>query len=42
MDPKNQNEYSNVADLMKEQGVSRNLADLWNKECELNQFKQGG
>ena len=30
------NEYSTLADLMKEQGVSNDLADYWDKECELN------
>ena len=29
-------EYSTLADLMKEQGVSTDLADYWYKECELN------
>ena len=28
-------EYSTLADLMKEQGLSTDLADYWNKECEL-------
>ena len=41
MDLKNQNEYPTLADLMKEQGVSSNLADYWDKECELNPSKQG-
>ena len=30
------NEYPTLKDLMKEQGVSTDLADYWNKECELN------
>ena len=29
-------EYSTLADLMKEQGVSTDLADYWDKECALN------
>ena len=29
-------EYLTLADLMKEQGVSTDLADYWDKECELN------
>ena len=32
----NAKEYSTLADLMKEQGVSTDLANYWNKECELN------
>ena len=32
----NAKEYSTLADLMKEQGVSTDSADYWNKECELN------
>ena len=32
----NVKEYSTLADLMKEQGVSTDLADYWDKECELN------
>ena len=32
----NGDEYLTLADLMKEQGVSTDLADYWNKECELN------
>ena len=34
--PDNAKEYSTLADLMKEQGVSTDLADYWYKECELN------
>ena len=29
-------EYLNLADLMKEKGGSNDLADYWDKECELN------
>ena len=32
----NAKEYSNLADLMKEQGISTDLADYRDKECELN------
>ena len=32
----NSKEYSTLADLMKEQGVSTDLANYWDKECELN------
>ena len=32
----NQDEYLTLADLMKEQGLSTDLADYWDKECELN------
>ena len=32
----NANEYSTLADLMKELGVSTDLADYWDKECEDN------
>ncbi len=32
----NVKEYSTLADLMKEQGVSTDLANYWDKECELN------
>ena len=32
----NAKEYSTLADLMKEQGISTDLADYWDKECELN------
>ena len=28
-------EYPTLKDLMKEQGVSTDLADYWDKECEL-------
>ena len=29
-------EYPTLADLMKEQGVSNNYADYWDKECSDN------
>ena len=32
----NSDEYLTLADLMKEQGVSTDLADYWDKECDLN------
>ena len=32
----NSAEYLTLADLMKEQGVSTDLDDYWDKECELN------
>ena len=32
----NAKKYSTLADLMREQGVSTDLADYWDKECELN------
>ena len=32
----NAKEYSTLADLMREQGVSTDLADYWDKECESN------
>ena len=32
----NADEYLTLADLMKDQGVSNDLADYWDKECELN------
>ena len=35
----NPKEYSTLADLMKEQGFSTDLADYWDKECELNPSK---
>ena len=38
-DPDNAKEYSTLADLMKEQGVSTDLANYWDKECELNPSK---
>ena len=38
-DLENNDEYLTLADLMKEQGVSTDLADYWDKECELNPSK---
>ena len=35
-DLNNSDIYLTLADLMKEQGVSTDLADYWDKECELN------
>ena len=32
----NSDKYLTLADLMKEQGISIDLADYWDKECELN------
>ena len=32
----NAKDYSTLADLMKEKGISTDLADYWKKECELN------
>ena len=32
----NTKDYSTLKDLMKEQGVSTDLSDYWDKECELN------
>ena len=32
----NSDEYFTLADLIKEQGVSNDFADYWDKECELN------
>ena len=29
-------EYPTLKDLMKEQGISTDLADHWDKECEVN------
>ena len=37
----NAKEYSTLAELMKEQGDSTNLADYWDNECESNQSNQG-
>ena len=34
-------EYPILKDLMKEQGVSTDLSDYWDKECELNPSNQG-
>ena len=32
----NAKDYPTLKDLMKEQGVSTDLSDYWDKECELN------
>ena len=32
----NSDEYLTLADLMKEQRLPTDLADYWDKECELN------
>ena len=32
----NANEYSTLKELVKEQGISTDLSDYWDKECELN------
>ena len=32
----NTNEYSTLRELIQEQGVSTDLSDYWDKECELN------
>ena len=32
----NAKDYSTLKDLIKEQGLSTDLADYWDKECELN------
>ena len=32
----NAKDYSTLKDLMKEQGVSTDISDYWDKECELN------
>ena len=32
----NSDEYLTLADLITEQGVSTDIADYWDKECELN------
>ena len=36
----NTKDYSTLKDLMKEQGVSTDLSDYWDKECELNPSDQ--
>ena len=38
----NAKEYSTLAELMKEQGVSTDLSDYWEKECELNPSDPSG
>ena len=35
-DPDSENEYVTLKDLMEDQGISTDLADYWDKECELN------
>ena len=32
----NSDEYLTLAEVIKEQGVSTDIADYWDKECELN------
>ena len=32
----NANEYSTLKELIHEQGISTDLSDYWDKECELN------
>ena len=32
----NSDEYLTFANLIKEQGVSTDITDYWDKECELN------
>ena len=34
-------EYPTLKDLMKEQGISTDLADYWDKECEVNPSNPG-
>ena len=36
IDLDNSDEYLTLADQMTEHGVSTDLADYWDKECELN------
>ena len=36
----NSDEYLTLADLMREQGGSTDLADYWDKECKLNPSNQ--
>ena len=36
IDLDNAKEYSTLADLMKEQGISTDLADYWDKKSEFN------
>ena len=38
----NAKEYSTLTDLIKEQGISTDLADYWDKECELNPSNSNG
>ena len=37
----NANEYTTLADLIKDQCLSTNLADYWDKDCELNTSNKG-
>jgi len=32
----NANDYSNLKELIQEKKISTDLADYWDKECELN------
>ena len=32
----NANEYSTLKELIQEKGISTDLSDYWEKECELN------
>ncbi|MBW3051570.1 virion host shutoff-like protein, partial [Prochlorococcus marinus str. MU1416] len=32
----NRKEYSTLKELIHEKGISSDLADYWDKECELN------
>ena len=32
----NKKEYSTLKELIHEQGISKDLSDYWDKECELN------
>ena len=32
----NAKDYSTLRDLVEEQGISTDLSDYWDKECELN------
>ncbi len=32
----NANDYSTLKELVEEQGISTDLSDYWDKECELN------
>ena len=34
-------EYPTLKDLMREQGISTDLADYWDKECEVNPSNPG-
>ena len=35
-DHDNAKDYSTLKELVKEQGISTDLSDYWDKECELN------